>query len=304
MFRLAHISDIHLGPLPPMRRRELASKRITGYANWRMNRNSPASREVLFRLLSDLAERNPDHLAITGDLINLGHHQEMLNARDWLARLADPRDVSLVCGNHDAYVPGALSLALSCWGQWTCGDDRAPPASEAEYPVVRRRDNISLILCNSARASLPFLATGYFRSGQASRLRDILEAEGAQGRCRMVLIHHPPVRGAAAFHKRLIGAGLMRRVLRQAGAELVLHGHTHRDSVHFIEGPDGRKVPVVGVPAAGQAPGGHRPAGRYNLFTIMPGPRGWSVAMQEYGITALTEPVGLIAKRQLISPFS
>ena len=36
--RLAHISDVHLGPLPKVKRSELFSKRITGYVNFRRNR--------------------------------------------------------------------------------------------------------------------------------------------------------------------------------------------------------------------------------------------------------------------------
>ena len=38
MFRLAHISDVHLGPLPDVTYRELASKRMVGYVNWQRNR--------------------------------------------------------------------------------------------------------------------------------------------------------------------------------------------------------------------------------------------------------------------------
>ena len=38
MFRLAHLSDIHLGPLPELSFRELASKRVTGWYNWQRNR--------------------------------------------------------------------------------------------------------------------------------------------------------------------------------------------------------------------------------------------------------------------------
>ena len=38
MFRLAHISDVHLGPLPDVTYRDLASKRMVGYVNWQRNR--------------------------------------------------------------------------------------------------------------------------------------------------------------------------------------------------------------------------------------------------------------------------
>ena len=38
MFRLAHVSDVHLGPLPDVTYRDLASKRMVGYVNWQRNR--------------------------------------------------------------------------------------------------------------------------------------------------------------------------------------------------------------------------------------------------------------------------
>ena len=67
----------------------------------------------------------------------------------------------------------------------------------------------------------------------------------------------------------------------------------------MIGGPDGAGVPVVGVPAAGESFGGRRPAARYNLFNIAPGPKGWSIAMQEYGFVDGAGTIGLIRKRQL-----
>ena len=38
MITLAHISDIHLAPLPPVRFVDLLGKRITGFLNWKMTR--------------------------------------------------------------------------------------------------------------------------------------------------------------------------------------------------------------------------------------------------------------------------
>ena len=38
MFRLAHLSDAHIGPLPRPKWRELIGKRATGYINWRRGR--------------------------------------------------------------------------------------------------------------------------------------------------------------------------------------------------------------------------------------------------------------------------
>ena len=52
MFRLAHLSDPHLGPLPKPKLRELASKRLTGYMNWRRGRSRSHDMALLARILS------------------------------------------------------------------------------------------------------------------------------------------------------------------------------------------------------------------------------------------------------------
>ena len=77
MFRLAHISDVHLGPLPALSLMELASKRITGFVNWHRNRRRHLFANTLDLLMSDLQRRDPDHLAVTGDLVNLAAAVEM-----------------------------------------------------------------------------------------------------------------------------------------------------------------------------------------------------------------------------------
>ena len=53
MFRLAHLSDIHLGPLPEVSYRELVSKRITGYINWQRNRKRAMFGDTLLNLVAD-----------------------------------------------------------------------------------------------------------------------------------------------------------------------------------------------------------------------------------------------------------
>jgi 3',5'-cyclic AMP phosphodiesterase CpdA len=115
-----------------------------------------------------------------------------------------------------------------------------------------------------------------------------------------VLIHHPPVRGAASRHKRLNGQSLFRKVIAEHGAELVLHGHTHLNTIHTISGPKG-PVPVVGVPSGAQAPlaAMRKPAARYNMFAFEQGEDGWSIGMEEFGYRGPGSGVELVAKLQL-----
>ena len=87
MFVLAHISDIHLAPLPAPRPAELISKRGLGYLNWLRKRRAIHRPEVLEALVADLKAQQPDHIAVTGDLVNLSLANEFAPARAWLDRL-------------------------------------------------------------------------------------------------------------------------------------------------------------------------------------------------------------------------
>jgi 3',5'-cyclic AMP phosphodiesterase CpdA len=125
MFVLAHLSDPHLGPLPPPQWRELLGKRATGFINWRRKRHLIHRGDVLARIVADLKAQAPDHIAVTGDLVNLALPGEYAPARAWLATLGSPADVTLVPGNHDAYVRSGIAASLAHWGDFMRGDEAA-----------------------------------------------------------------------------------------------------------------------------------------------------------------------------------
>ena len=284
-FKLAHISDPHLGPLPNVKRRELISKRITGYINWQRSRGKQLESIFLQDLISHINTHQVDHLAVTGDLVNLALPEELLTAQAWLEQLGDAADVSVAPGNHDTYVPGALRKIQDLWGEYMRGDND----TKCQFPYFRRRGNLALIGVNSGRASLPFMATGAFTNYQARRLERLLTEAKSAGLFCVVMIHHPPFAGATRVHKRLVGAARFRAVVKKCGANLILHGHTHIISRQLIDGLD-HQVPVIGVPAASQKPlisnnnaKQSKTPGRYNLFLISGTAGNWNCEMEEYG---------------------
>jgi 3',5'-cyclic AMP phosphodiesterase CpdA len=292
MFKLAHLSDVHLGPLPDIPYRQLVSKRVLGYINWQRNRSRFLHDHVIDCIVSDMMAAGPDHIAITGDLVNLALDQEIELARLWLETLGDPERVSVVPGNHDAYVPGALDRVCRAWAPWMTGDD-ASGIDRHAFPYLRVRGNVALIGATSARATAPFMANGFFRSKQAKRLAAILEETRRLGLFRVIMIHHPPVRDAVSQSKRLFGIGLFQNTIRRHGAELVLHGHSHLPTLYRIDGKDGA-VPVVGVSATGQAVGGREPAAQYNLIEISGAAGRWNATLIRRGLTGqATAPVEL-----------
>lgn len=299
MFRLAHISDVHLGPLPDISYRELASKRMVGYVNWHRNRRHSMHDNIVGTIISDIKAHEANHLAVTGDLVNLALDAELEMARLWLETLGDPHDVSVVPGNHDAYVPGAFGKCCRSWQGWMSGDGQTALPGRDSFPYLRVRGKVALIGVTSARASAPFMATGYFKSGQASRLRSILDETRAAGLFRIIMIHHPPVRAAVPQHKRLLGIGRFQRVMRKHGAELVIHGHSHLPSLFYVQGPSD-PIPVVGVAATGQAPGGSKPPAQWNMFEIGGRAKHWSLKLTRRGLTGLSHPPEILQSIDLM----
>ena len=267
MFRLGHLSDVHLGPIPSLRLRDLFSKRVVGYANWRHGRAGVLTSQSLDRLVDDLRAQRPDHIAVTGDLTNIAMRAEFLSARGWLEALGPPDRVTAIPGNHDAYVPRAHRRFRRLWAPWMVSDD-AEHVGRALFPFMRRKGHVALIGVSSAVASAPFMATGRVGQRQTDRMTELLDAARKEGLFRVILIHHPPkLINPANQWRKLTDGRRFREAIERHGAELILHGHDHIRSMTAIKGASGI-VPVVGVPAGGgPALGGPR-AGGYAIHEI------------------------------------
>ena len=285
MFKLAHISDVHLGPLPDLSLRELASKRITGFVNWHRNRRKHMVGNTLSTVMDAVEAAGADHLAVTGDLVNLASSREIEAVRLWLQEEGTPDRISVIPGNHDAYVPGAYEKSVRAWYPYMRGD-RGPDEWTEDFrcfPYLRVRGQVAIIGCSTAVATPPFAASGYFGRRQARETVNLLRAAGEAGLFRVVMIHHPPIRGATSMHKRMIGIRRFGAVISSGGAELVLHGHTHLNTVYQLRGQI-RPVPVVGIASASQGPGGHKPPAGFNLFSIDGSPGQWLCERQRFEI--------------------
>jgi 3',5'-cyclic AMP phosphodiesterase CpdA len=261
-FTLAHLSDPHLPPLPTPRLRELAGKRAFGYLNWTRNRRKYYRRDVLDALVSDLQAQAPDHIAITGDLVNLALEAEFAPSLKWLEGVGTPDRVTVVPGNHDAYVRATQHRFAEAWRNYLDGDG---PGDGVTFPFVRRRGPLALIGVSSAAPTPPLMATGWLGGGQLDALERMLAELSAEAAFRVLLIHHPLRSDAPA--KRLTDSSQVLALLKQYGVELVLHGHDHVHSTVWIEGPKGA-IPAIGVPAASALAHGRHPAAAYNLFSV------------------------------------
>jgi len=273
-FRLAQLSDAHL-PLAMPRGAEWIGKRGLGAARWRRHRGrlfDGQSAEILTR---DLLATAPDTIAVLGDVINFSLAREFAAARDWLDRLGPPERVVVVPGNHEALTPGwrRRAAALGSYARGPAGED---------WPWMRRVRGLALIAVSTAVATPPALAAGRVGEPARARLGELIRAAHAAGALPVVLMHHPPTR-VTSWRKALCDARAVRRTLAE-GAGLVLHGHTHRPDLSWIDGRDGR-IPVLGVPAFGLRAGGTEPAGAWRLLEVAAHAGGWVVTVRERAIT-------------------
>ena len=268
---LAHISDVHLSPVHGFPLRFLNVKRGLGYLNWHRSRRFVHQRLSLDLVVADLKAQQPDHIAVTGDLINLGLPSEYTVALSWLREVGPPSSVTAVPGNHDIYTVLHSDPGVARWAEYMRADKwgaRFAEGGRDGFPFVRRLGPVALIGLNSAVATPPFIAAGELGQAQIAALARILDRVGQEGLGRVVLIHHPPLTGQAPRRRALRDAAQLERVLAEHGAELVLHGHNHCDGQVDFAWKRGR-IPIVGI-ASGSAARVHRrePLGRYHLLFI------------------------------------
>ncbi len=289
VIRLVHLTDPHLTRLDGESLRTLSGKRWTGYLSWQRHRRHVHRPEVLARLTEAVHGESADQIVVTGDLVQIGLPAEIEAAAGWLAQLGPPRQVMLVPGNHDAYAADSWDAVARAWAPYlgigSDGNGQLPDppgtgrvadaASHAGFPV--RRDlavggtRVVLFGLSSARPSGPFMADGSLGAGQLHRLEQGLgEVEGF----RCLLLHHPPLTGMTSRRKSLRDAPALEALLHRQRADLVLHGHVHRNLDY--QGP--AAVRVFGTASASSA--GGRGQSAYRCFDIEPDGAGWAVSMR------------------------
>ena len=278
---LAHLTDPHL-PLARPSLLEALSKRGLSYANWLRSRRFLHRLEIAARIVADLKAARPDFIAMTGDLVNFSLEQEFASGADWLSGLGPSEQVGVIPGNHEAMVRGFEARMMRHWAAYVTSDDGQPG-----FPWLRRRRGVALIGLSSAVATPPFMATGRLGAGQLDALTRLLAETGREGLCRVVLVHHPPT-SITRGRKALTDRAALCQVIAAEGAELVLHGHTHRADLSSIDTAAGR-VPVIGAPACGMRPGAGHDEGAWRRLEISRDDAGWRLVLQERRVTATND---------------
>ena len=273
--RIAHFSDLHLLSLDGVSMLDFANKRWIGGLNLLTNRGRHYHSHIFEAMIADINEQKVDHIVCTGDLTNLAFEQEFQFAREYFDRLTvGDEQVTVVPGNHDTYVAAGSDYFRDIFAAYHRSDDGWHGDGEGgPWPVVRVRGQgsgrVAFIGLSTSRPTPWFTAYGRVGDEQLARLGEILADDRLRGVMRIVALHHPPV-GKAARNKvrglrdwQAFGA-----VIAERGAELVIHGHEHRDMRNRIDGLDGSAIDVLGVQAGTYMASNARRIARYRIFEV------------------------------------
>jgi len=186
--------------------------------------NATRRRARAMHALQQAARADADHLVVTGDLTEDGVEPqfevlaEVLAASGW-----NPRQVTLVPGNHDAYTdPDAWTRALG-------GPLRAYAPTSAPGVVVRLRDADLLPVSTAIHQSVTRSA-GAIDPDQLEHVTRHAQARVATGRPLILAQHHPPLKhklGPVQWIDGLEQHAELTRILERYDCVHVLHGHTH-----------------------------------------------------------------------------
>lgn len=192
MKKIAHLSDLHFGTEDPV---------------------------VAAGLLRDLAEFQPDLVAISGDLTQRARSSEFAAARDYLAQIAAPKII--VPGNHDIPLYNVLR-------RWLAPLQNYHETITRDMHPLYTDDEIAVAGINTARSNT--WKEGRVSHAQITRLQSQFSALPA---ClaKVLVCHHPFIPPEHDPEAAVVGR--VRQTLKMlsgVGCGLILSGHLHRVS--------------------------------------------------------------------------
>jgi 3',5'-cyclic AMP phosphodiesterase CpdA len=270
--RLAHCSDLHLLSHDGARWLDLMNKRWIGAANLMTNRSRHYHVAAFEQMVDDINAQGIDHVLCTGDVTNLALEQEFQFARAKFDRFAaGPANVTVIPGNHDAYVAQGVEHFAKLFEPYCRPDPGWEWPDGERWPIARIRGDLALIGVSTSRATPWFTAYGRVGDVQLERLAKVLADPRLAGKARVVAIHHPPAgKRAQSKIRGLRDHDAFARVIAEAGADLIVHGHEHRDMTEELAGPAG-KVPVRGVVSGTYFHDKPERTARYRIYEIARG---------------------------------
>ena len=231
---IAHLSDLHFGA---------------------------ASSTAIDALHSDLSERKPELVIITGDLTQEGRKKEFEEARDFLSTIK--ARTFIVPGNHDLPVRNLWARFVSPYNRFQ------RYISDAINPVWAD-ERLALIGLNSARRAALDVNWSYGRLSRRQIDDAVTQLRNTKtGAIKIVAAHHPFIRGPGRAGARIVErGGEALTAFADNGLDIILTGHVHKSKAEIVTaGARGVIVIQAGTATSGRTRG-EPPS--YNILNASP----------------------------------
>jgi len=276
MFRLAHVTDLHVRNFAGARLRDFFGKRAIGALNLALIRRSQAPPGVAggaggrFAGAGARSSAGERRLGQCLFVIRVARGSKLARAHRRLDR------------EHHGHPWQPRRVCAGGCGQWgfraaLCGPFRVRMCVWSQTSILSRVCAGRSPWCAPIAACPP----GIWARGPPGQ-RPIATARGpagrARGACAISRAGDPSPAGHASApgkpqsaRPRATGRGA-----GAVGAELVVHGHDHRDEFAELAGPEGRRIPVVGAGSASYAGATDRRSRYKHLRGLMARVSTWS----------------------------
>ena len=250
MFRIAHLSDVHL-----LEQRTGSYGFSVKFVSVQRPLDAEGRVAKMRRALATAKAAGADHLVVSGDLTETGEAAQFERFAEVLHDSGfAPEAVTLVPGNHDAY-GGARAWRLALEG---------PLRAFASTSAIANTNGVAIDMAitgveRAGVALLPIDVTcvqsivycgGELTSATAAALERRLEDRALRDKAVVVVQHHPPFAPPSSVVRLVDGLRGYARLLQLLGRHpnvSLLHGHMHR-VIDRIVGGIGR-ARVFGAPA-------------------------------------------------------
>lgn len=190
--------------------------------------------------IEDLIQQDKfDLVAISGDLSQRSRAGEFQRARVFIRDAEKVSDVIVVPGNHDVkWWRAPLGV-----GDQARMYDNYMKFISADLEPVLYLPGATIVGLNTSQGVTPRTLTwnvrdisiiGHLRPDQFDKAEKAF-SKGKPGDARVIVMHHNPVKGELSQRHGLKATNKILGAFAAMGVDLILCGHDHQESVHFIE---------------------------------------------------------------------
>ncbi len=219
--KFIHISDLHLPTKLPFLK--LRGKPFIGYLNYYLRRRKLHPIEVIESIVSFIKNSEYDCLIISGDITNISHEKEFIEAKRILSPVLNEK-AFLIPGNHDRYSLESLSYFEKYFGEFA--GDQIP--SIPLYAKTKKFKNITLLGLDSNHPTSIANASGFIEPETLYKSFNYLKEK--QISKFAVVCHHPiwnpPDKFESIYH-RMTNREEVQSLFLEHPPIAYFHGHAH-----------------------------------------------------------------------------